>query len=324
MALLRGLSRRVRNNVTQTNTASRTRSEEQRLDAPRVENPEELNPDFITSDYLRTILDKEDNKTEKLRGHDNGYMHVSSMLHSSFCERMMCLASDTDMPVYHDSVKGGDRVMWKLGRAAEQHVRDQYITAVDKKGILGQWHCKCGHQKNTGRYNDKIKACGFCKTKNRFYRELVLFDHDAGIVGSPDFPIIIGGKLYVVEIKSIRKEDFNDLKSPKVEHILQAGAYRRMFIKDGNEEVADDVIILYVTKDYVYGSPYKEFHVNLSDANSDAQNANNVLDLIWEKASNIRQYRQNKGNLPQRQICNSLDSPHAKKCPYAGECFSRS
>lgn len=291
------------------------RGNEERLANTSAEAYDPTTLKKLPEGFLSRIINTQDNLPEKKR-HNEGYLHLSDLLRG-VCARAVRFSDERpDSPIYN-AANGGQRLVWKIGRAVEQHIRDSYIKGVKGKGVLGEWSCKCGAVKQTGVFSEKWGNCGRCRTAPKNYGEVSVYDHDAGIVGNPDFPVYVGDVLHVTEIKSMNKKDFDALTAPVPDHIFQAAGYRRLLKKNGYV-VSDKVIILYATKDYMFGSPYKEFHVNVNKPEIDR-----VLDNAWKAAQKIREARI-KGVIPREKICSSTSSPAAKKCAFCTECFSRS
>jgi len=266
----------------------------------------------LPSNFVTRIVDTQDRLPEKER-HNTGHMHLSALLKNP-CVRQMRF-NDTGKDNLQ-SVTGGHRLVWALGRAVEKHVRDSYIKGVKGKGVLGNWSCLCGAVKHEGLFSAAWQECQRCRAKPTKYSEYTVFDHDAGISGNPDFPIYIGDTLHVVEMKSMNGEQFDALTAPLPDHIYQAAGYRRMLINN-NFKVSNTVIIHYTTKKFMFGSPYKEYHVDVNKPQYD-----NVLDGMWAVANAVKASRA-KGTIPKERVCSSINSPQAKNCPHITECWMR-
>lgn len=317
--LLRNLSHTARTRVDRANRAAQETPRQR--PAPEVLAPVgqdafdptslgELPPNFISR-----VVSAQDHLPERTR-HNAGYMHLSALL-KEVCPRQIRLSDlNADRAVYQDAT-GGHRVMWKLGRAVEAHVRESFIKGVQGKGVYGAWSCQCGRTREEGLFSSEWPRCRSCGEPPVRYGELTIFDHNAGISGSPDFPIMINRLLHVGEIKSMNGEEFDSLTQPIPDHVFQAAGYRRLFSLNGMP-VSDKVLIHYTTKKFKFGSPYKEFHVNVNTAE-----INRVLDGVWARALEIKQHRL-EGTLPPRTMCQSTSATKARKCPHVTDCFSRS
>lgn len=317
--LLRSLSHTARSNVDRANRAA--------VDNPRTRPaPEVIAPisqdafdptalDAIPANFLSRVIGAQDSQPERAR-HNAGYMHLSALL-KEVCPRQVRFSDlSPERHVYQDTT-GGHRVMWKLGRAVEGHVRDSYIKGVKGKGVYGAWSCVCGSSRQEGVFSEDWPECRRCHTKPQKYEELTVFDHDAGISGNPDFPIYIGRALHVVECKSMNGEEFDALVQPIPDHVFQAAGYRRLFSINGFT-VSNTVVIHYTTKKFKFGSPYKEFHVDVN-----TPEINRVLDGVWQRALEIKGHRLNN-TIPPRTMCQSTNATKARKCPHCVDCFSRS
>lgn len=264
----------------------------------------------IPDNYLKTTLDIMDKRPEKSRIGKPGYTHVSSLIGG--CVRQYTLATRFNTEI-RESVTGGHRVMWKIGRAVEAHVRDSFIEGQGNRGVYGRWKCRCGRVNHLGLYPSR--GCN-CQNEPLKYFEPELTDEENKIIGSPDMTLIFGNYFFVpVEVKSMNKDDFDALETPLPDHIAQAASYRRLYALSG-KRVHDQVIIIYTKKDFKWGSPYKEFKVDCT-----AEVVENIVSDMVRKAATIARSAQG-GNLPERSICQSASNPKAKACPVAHLCFN--
>jgi hypothetical protein len=248
------------------------------------------------------------------------YTHVSALI--GICPRRHLLAHVNKLERVN-SVNASMRLVWALGRAAETHVRTQFIDAMQRRSILGIWTCKCGFLKKEGAY-EKGLSCMKCKGGPNNYKEAPFFDHQARITGSPDLLYIRldTNKIRVVECKSINKEGFEKLTAPKADHILQGMAYNELLRINGLPQ-DDSITVIYICKDYQFSSPYKEFSVKRT-AEHDSQ-----IRHMWDRANEIANgIRDNSEGIevemPQRlTTCRDQTSITAKNCDCVGLCFSK-
>ena len=326
--LLRGLSDKARANVERTNKGEkaegsgvrvRPRAEREHL-APQRTGAVDPSAVDIDAEFFIKIVESQDAIAEEKR-HNTGYTHVSTLLRG-MCARKVRFQDEAETPEY-EWAGGAQRIIWKMGRAAEKHIRESYIKGIKGKGVIGKWSCKCGRTTYEGEHR-KQPACGTCRTAPLEYDELTLLDHEAGVCGNPDMLVMMGkdGKLYVVEIKSLKADGddgFDALVAAKPDHVYQAASYRRLLIANGYENVSEKVLIIYVNKKYAFrGSPYKSFMVDV-----DIDGVEAVLDGAWEAARLVRRSRID-GTIPERTECSSPQSQQAKKCPFVVDCFGRS
>lgn len=279
---------------------------------PPSETALEIPQGPLPDGWLGSILAEGDNAPDKARKGQAGFIHVSSLI--GFCSRQHAiLRLHTDQPVVRGGITGGHRVMFALGRAAETHVRDSVISAR-RRDVLGQWSCACGHAKHSGYYPER--SCPKCEKRLNRYGEMTLFDNEAKVVGNPDLLLREGRLIVPVEIKSMNKKEWDGLTGPKGDHVFQVVAYARM-LKRLRYPVHDKAVIVYVAKDFVFGSPYKEFQV-------DTENA--FLAEQWEQARQAAIEAHSAVEtqvLPQRSLCQTHTSSLAKSCACVAQCFSR-
>lgn len=299
--LLRNLQRKL----TQAN---------KELEKTGIKSESEYTQDFVIKRVLEADAMPESTRVGRQ------YTHVSSLI--GICPRRHILAHVHKLERIK-SVIPAMRLVWALGRAAETHVRGQFIESVQRHGVVGAWACKCGYLKHTGLYLDAA-ACPRCRFKHTNYKEAPLFDHEARITGSPDMLFIRPDtkKIMVVEFKSMNKDDFGKLNAPKRDHVLQAMAYNELLRLNGCEQDTH-VTIIYVSKDYQVVSPYKEFQIERT-----SEYETNIK-IMWENAHTISDaIKANSSGLevgiPDRLgSCTSIDSSTAKSCDCVGLCFAK-
>lgn len=265
----------------------------------------------LPPDMFKDVLDAEDRIPEKPRTGKAGYIHVSSLI--GMCARAQVLSVMHGVEV-HKAVTGGHRVMWKFGRAVEQHVRESIIRSKKFANVYGVWKCVCRRTEEVG-YHNSARMCPTCKGKLDTYNELTLYDHEAGIVGNPDLLYRHSAPFVVVEVKSMTGEDWKALEAPLGDHIFQAGMYRHL-LKKNNLPTFDEVVIFYTSKHFTHwGSPYKEFHVDVSRPEFEAI-VNDAVELAKAvKAGNAQRIA------PPRTACANNTCTRAKNCPAQNLCF---
>lgn len=329
MSLIKRIERRVRSTerrrasgrVIETTTsnvvsgvAGATPIAEQSEVSDHVAAPGEHHTSFIM-DRVRSM----DTKPETMRG-GGDYLHGSSL--PGICSRkeaLSRLANDLRTVTPNPA----DRIVWALGRAAETHVRTQFVESQRRHDIIGTWSCLCGELKHSGRYNRALR-CPRCSTLADNYNELTLWDHNAKIVGNPDLLYIRPDdqSIRVVEIKSINKKEFDALAAPKIDHVIQASIYQRLLEMNDDDADTSAVTIFYVCKDYAF-KPYKEFHVVTTPQ------IRLMLDDMWANAYDIATWKAQRASgvmtpLPERQaLCSSSQATKAKNCERCAACFAR-
>lgn len=265
----------------------------------------------IPDNYIKETLLRKDTEPQQSRLNHPGYTHVSSLI--NICVRQYVLAGRYEVQAV-ERVTGGHRVMWKMGRAIEDHVRSQFIEGQGRTGIYGVWKCKCGNINHLGMFPSR--TCNSCGTEATRYFEPVLHDEENKIVGSPDITFLVGRFYFVpVEIKSMNKADWDALEAPLPDHVAQAAMYRRLYQRKGFT-VHDNVKFIYVTKDFKYGDPYKEFQVDCTEPL--------IVSMVegMEAAAHSIKVSNEQRLLPPRSVCRSATNSRAKSCPCAHLCFS--
>lgn len=296
------------------NMEGRLRRKQPAVRLPKIELPP------FGKDYVKGLVYAEDDKIDDSRSSPDDpyrdYVHVSSLL--KFCARRHVLAIKDEVNLVRQP-KGQDRVLWAMGKAAEHHIRTQIINHYNYEGIVGRWSCPCRQLSYAG-FHDKLRVCSRCKSFATVYNEFTLTDEEYKIVGNPDLNFFPDKLLTVLEAKSMKKDQFNELESPLPDHIFQVGAYHRMWVRRGTVEVRDESVIIYVVKEWGYrGSPYKEFHINTTK-----EPWNGILDIAWANAAQAKKALLTKQLPPRIAACPNCNTTTAKNCPCVVNCFSRS
>lgn len=268
------------------------------------------------------------NRMNARAGNGQLCVHVSEL--ADLCVRQFVLSARLDC-YPPTTVTGGHRVMWAIGHALEKHVRDQVVTARNREGIYGLWSCDCGETEYTGEFPAN-EHCSLCHQELSHLGEPHLVDAENGVMGSPDLTLILDTEVSgppgevrmhhlheVVEIKSMTIDQWRALEEPLANHKAQALLYRHLYQILGHS-VSDVVRIIYVAKDFVYGSPYKEFVV---DAHEEVHVAmvETSLALARQVQDALANEHTTRGNLPER-VCSGAACPRAKKCGVAVPCFN--
>jgi hypothetical protein len=278
----------------------------------KVENTSTEVP-IIPDYFLKTKLDTADKVPQKSRaGIYHNHVHVSSLA-GDFCPRQYAIAKHENLSLF-ESLTGGHKVTFAIGRAVEAHIRENLIADIGKKNVYAKWTCECGKQYQQGFWANV--QCSECGKPLDTFTEADVQDDENGVKGHPDFIFRFKNKLVVVEIKSMKKDQWDELEAPLESHIRQATMYPYLLSKSVNpDRIHPMVIYIYCTKDFKWGSPYKEFHVDASEERYEKQRQ----DALAE-AKQIKDYVQG-GETPPR-ICQSQASSLAKKCPVAFRCFN--
>lgn len=241
------------------------------------------------------------------------YLHVSDLIYK--CMRMVALSYRTDTKLVGDPLFDSTLTTFAQGDGIHDFVKSK-ARDVNPSAVYGVWSCVCEHTKVTGTYAEakQADACVKCEKPLNQYEELTVYNDDAMLVGNIDLTFLIEGYLYICEIKSIKHEEWNTLERALPIHILQVLFYFWL-ARESGYSIHSQVSILYVTKNYVRGSPYKEIVLNAGDML-------HRLDDYIEDAKALKASRSG-GDLPIR-TCPKIDAPTAKRCELASLCFNMS
>ena len=238
----------------------------------------------IPSGFLTGMLHVEDHRPELSRlSEDTDYAHVSSLL--DLCPRQYAIARANNLQL-SSSPTSAQRVVWEIGKFLEKYV-----------------------VKNIRNYHGTSFTHSSVEIKNEEYK----------IIGEADLLLHVDEKVVVVtEIKTMNARDFEKLTTPLADHILQAALYRWLVSNYpvGYAKPHDHVILLYVAKDFIRGSPYKEFHVDTT-----AQTIQRGVEIALELAAELKDARENN-IIPRRHVCDRIDCTRSKNCPVATICWS--
>ena len=260
---------------------------------------------------LTTMLRRQDSLEQSPRiGSD--FVHVSSL--PGLCARQYFIADSYPQIASSKRTTGGHQIMWAIGKAIEQRVVSAIIADCQRQGVVGAWACRCEKRKVQGLYSPTM--CSSCGTDANRYRQLTFVDENAGVIGNPDLMLMVERKLLIIEVKSMKKEDWDTLTEPLPDHCFQAHSYRKLATENGFG-VHSNVAFLYVTKDFKYGDPYKEFHVPVDSVTE------GMIKLSWDDATALRSARLQKAIPPRLAVCVSPKSSRAKSCPVCIDCFAR-
>jgi hypothetical protein len=282
-----------------------------------VNKIEEKKFEVLPENFLKQILDASDREPQKSRaGTYKEHVHVSSLA-NNFCARQYAIALHEKLPLY-ESLTGGHKVTFRIGRAVEAHVRETLLDKYGVQNVYAKWECSCRKYFYEGLGGNQTCRCG--KKLDIFAEPDIQDDHN-GVKGHPDLVFKYKDQYHIVEIKSIKAESneqtgnigWNDLTAPLDSHISQAGFYPYLLSKK-LDNVSPVVVYIYVTKDFKFGSPYKEYHVDSSQ-----QQYNVERTSLLAEAKEVKDFIENK--ITPKRICATLNSPLAKKCPVAFRCF---
>lgn len=282
-------------------------------------------------DSLMKLLHKEIPSYESDRPKSN--VHASSAVEPDFCPREYALH------FLHSTIKQKAtfvptalQLTYDFGNETQQRLNEVYLP----QRVYGEWKCRvCNKARSLGK-KPLGKTCSVGNIEincNWGYQEVRVKSAFSGITGGLDMLVDLEGstkKLKVVEVKTLAKDQFNDLQAAIPEHRLRTNLYLRL-IAESTYEYKDRIdtdsgIILYVSKGYGQKSsrvaswklhdssisPFKEFVVKRNDDHT------NVLS---DKAREVQLFKQGKASIPVVQ-CATMYCEKAANCAVAKICFS--
>lgn len=238
------------------------------------------------------------------------YLHVSDLLHK--CVRMVALSNLHDVKIVGNTLYDNDEIAFAIGHSIQEYLTSKLKKTSPTK-LYGRWSCACGKCSTETTYDRAIESgtCQHCDTLLDRYNELFLPNEEYGISGSIDIALQEDGHLYVVESKSIKKEDFEGLVRPLPDHVLQTTFYWWL-AKENKRPIVNQASIVYTNKAYARASPFKEFIIKPQD----------YVSRLGDYLEDAKSYKESLkgGPLPVR-TCPSVTSPVAKKCALCALCF---
>lgn len=241
------------------------------------------------------------------------YLHVSDLLGK--CMRKLAISEAHDLTVPSQYIHESMMLTFAQGVAMHDHVKGRVFQGHGDN-MFGSWECRCGNLRIGPSLYSRVKGkkCKVCGGEPTKYHELELRDPDLMVIGSPDITIYLPkyGVYYPIEIKSIAHDAWQELARPKPDHILQVLFYWYLLRKLGYP-VPSQVSILYVTKGFLFKTPYKEFTVFPEKIIS-------RLDDYIADARALKEAR-DSGALPSRTHCSNKECKEAKDCHVVNLCF---
>lgn len=257
-------------------------------------------------------------------------VHASDMTRGepAYCIRAAALLDLAPQPPARERLSTAQAVTFAIGRL----VQDQVIHWLSDAAVaVTDWRClACG---TLAARCPRPRRCAHCPCAAFAPQEIRFESAVSGISGG--FDVLFrepGGRLRIVEIKTIESEAFKRLAAPLAEHRLRTNLYLRIAAESGDPwtERLDlaTASVLYVSKggwgtlDPTLGrerfSPFKEFAVARDDAATQA---------LHERAARLKEFRRRRARgdrdagVPQG-ICTTRFAKRAGMCRMASLCFS--
>jgi len=262
---------------------------------------------------------------EKARSH--AVVHASDLLKTEFCPREWWLLDQTKVEKRDEFIGTALRITFSHGRDMEFRFRNEWL----RDSIVGMWKCGvCGND-----YGKLSKAptvnCSKCGWGHQWeYDEVRFTSKISGISGGVDGLVDVGEtKLRLLELKSMDKDMFKELKAPLAEHKFRTALYLKLASESEyagriNTNVAH---VLYVSKSFGFKdeslseagikdaafSPFKEYTVDRDD---------NLVAPQVARSTVLHKIRVNPKLGAPCGICKSGLEKRAQQCATIKDCFS--
>lgn len=252
-------------------------------------------------------------------------IHASDLFKDrEWCPREIALMLKHDIEPASQFIGTSQRVTFDYGRFVESTMATKWLADV----AIGNWKCStCGAYNQLTKKPIKKDCSGKCSwtfVEPRFLSAV------SGISCGTDLLVDVGQQKWrVLECKTIKAEDFKELKAPLEEHRLRTQLYLRIIDEMGEPYRTmintQEAHIIYVCKGFgnkdqevmTYGikdapfSPFKEFVIKRDDSANQVQVG---------KAKTLNEYNKT-GKMP-CGICSNAFNDRAKSCKALKHCFS--
>lgn len=240
-------------------------------------------------------------------------MHVSDLIYT--CVRKMALSNHLNLPMPQQDIWDGQGITFKIGEAVAEFIIDKVMDR--ENNIYGMWTCGCSDQEVIGpctfeELDPEHDICMRCSQPITKYKEISIRYPEFHLVGNIDLCFMYDA-LLVTELKSMAKASWEKLKRPLPDHIVQVCLYWWM-MREAGVRIYDSVSILYVCKEWKFGSPYKEYVIK-------PEELMHIITPYLDEAEAYENFANNDGPLPERTLCSSAEDTRATKCEFCNECF---
>lgn len=247
-------------------------------------------------------------------------VHASDITKSKFCPRRWALMDLLSISPKDEYISTALQATFDVGLMTE----NLFVNKWAGSHAVGDWQCRLCDKKASMTTKPK-PGCpefsgGRCVWK---YSQKNFVSKEYAVSGGIDLLMDLGGaKLFVVEIKILKVEDFEKIMAPLPEHRIRTSLYLKL-IADSDSSLKDRINlhqakVVYVSrgfgkKNVVVGDilPFKEFDVLRDDS---------VLERPLALAKQVKIFRETKA-MPSGVCATAIDA-QAKYCQVAKQCFS--
>lgn len=159
----------------------------------------------------------------------------------------------------------GTKMIYDKGNAYHRWVQNDPLYFGERR--IGWWKClACGNKRFGKPPKVKCKVCGALPDASLYEEHEMQLEHPLRVSGHPDMLLEVGpGDVRVVELKSIKGEDWEKLKAPLAANLYQINGYMTFLRYDKSLPVrvnSKKGIVIYITKkDGANTFPMKAWHV---------------------------------------------------------------
>lgn len=277
---------------------------------------------------LRSVLHKAMAGPRPARPHT--ILHASDFSDPNFCPRKVCLLDATGAPPKGEHLSTAQTMTFAIGHA----VQDLVVTFLANAGVaVSDWKCRtCGALHP---FRKRPSSCLQCSAPQWALQPIEprIECPISGLSGGIDVLADMGGlRPVMVEVKTIRPEDFKKIEKPLLEHALRTKIYLELAARLPPEHRLHGRIetgfakVFYVSKGgwgaldtslHAEGviekfSPFREFIVTPSPE---------LIAPILERAASITRFRRREAGIPSIEGCDTVFCSRAKGCSMAHACF---
>lgn len=245
-------------------------------------------------------------------------LRMSSIANVCVRGQLLAFRNNTSMSEY---LPAGMKVTFDIGNAIHLFFQNSQNYLGERR--LGWWQCLTCGSKVFGRKPQK--KCGMCGASDRasqYHEHALRMPDDIPVSGHIDcFVEVAPNDIRVLDFKTINGEDFETLKAPKADHVIQVTGYMKFIQYDSTFPVKvnpDKGLVLYISKKHVTrGLPFKMFHV---------QRLKVYEDFIDAKVNDFKHGLDDESYLPAPlDACvNSKFASYAcRSCPVVRECLKK-
>lgn len=280
-----------------------------------------LRDDHLSQRSIVELLNKKLGGKRPARSHKT--VHVSNLTDDhGFCPRQFALLDHLNLKLPDEYVNAAMQVAFDTGESLHDMMRNKWL----RYDVIGCWRClRCKEVRHFSKLPPNSKG-----TDGHWheweYEEENFVDPETKVSGSIDFFIDLGnGKLTIVEVKTLDKDQFGVLAGPIASHRIRTQMYLALIDRSAAKNIKDQIDlthgrIIYISKGYGKKNteleraaiiPFKEFIVTRNDA---------AVAPYFAKGKVIQLFREG-GPMP-ALICESHQDKKAKHCVACKACFS--